>query len=174
MSDPSVNIVTLAGVEKYFGAVRALTGVDFTVDAGECVGLVGHNGAGKSTLMHVLAGTLAPDKGQITVGGDRRESYAALLAQKLGIRCVFQELSLCPNLTVAENARILHPALRGFSWLSRSGGLIKAKLDEIFPGPRPSPDAVVSHLAIGQRQNTELARAFPVTSEPLRLVILDE
>ena len=72
MSDPSVNIVTLAGVEKYFGAVRALTGVDFTVDAGECVGLVGHNGAGKSTLMHVLAGTLSPDKGQINVQGDCR------------------------------------------------------------------------------------------------------
>ena len=70
MSEPSVNIVRLAGVEKYFGAVRALAGVDFAVDAGECVGLVGHNGAGKSTLMHVLAGTLAPDKGQIIVGGE--------------------------------------------------------------------------------------------------------
>ena len=68
MPEPSVNIVRLAGVEKHFGAVRALTGVDFAVDAGECVGLVGHNGAGKSTLMHVLAGTLTPDNGQIIVG----------------------------------------------------------------------------------------------------------
>ena len=70
MSEPSVNIVRLAGVEKYFGAVRALAGVDFAVAAGECVGLVGHNGAGKSTLMHVLAGTLSPDTGQIIVGGE--------------------------------------------------------------------------------------------------------
>src|ERR1700726_3337652 len=98
MSDPSVNIVRLSGVEKHFGAVRALTGVDFAVDTGECVGLVGHNGAGKSTLMHVLAGTLNADRGQISVGGDQRQGYSALLAQRLGIRCVFQELSLCPNL----------------------------------------------------------------------------
>ena len=111
MAEPSVNIVRLAGVEKYFGAVRALAGVDFAVDAGECVGLVGHNGAGKSTLMHVLAGTLTPDSGQMTVDGVPREGYSALLAQKLGIRCVFQELSLCPNLTVAENARVLHPKM---------------------------------------------------------------
>ena len=109
-----MNIVRLGGVEKYFGAVRALGGVDFAVDAGECVGLVGHNGAGKSTLMHVLAGTLAPDKGQITVNGEPRQGYSVLLAQKLGIRCVFQELSLCPNLTVAENARVLHPAIVGW------------------------------------------------------------
>ena len=60
-------IVSLDGVEKSFGAVRALAGVDLACDAGECLGLVGHNGAGKSTLMHVLAGTLRPDKGTITV-----------------------------------------------------------------------------------------------------------
>src|SRR3984893_14897654 len=124
MSDPSVNIVRLSGVEKHFGAVRALTGVDLAVDAGECLGLVGHNGAGKSTLMHVLAGTLAPDHGQIIVAGGAREGYSALLAQKLGIRCVFQELSLCPNLTVAENARVLHPAIAGWGWRERGGDLI--------------------------------------------------
>ena len=112
MSESSVNIVRLAGVEKHFAAVRALAGVDFAVDAGECVGLVGHNGAGKSTLMHVLAGTLSPDKGTVTVRGAPQQGYSALLAQKLGIRCVFQELSLCPNLTVAENARVLHPGHR--------------------------------------------------------------
>ena len=67
------NIIELDGVEKHFGAVRALDGVDFTVRAGECVGLVGHNGAGKSTLMHVLAGTGAPDRGRISVGGQRRD-----------------------------------------------------------------------------------------------------
>ena len=60
MSAAAANTVTLDGVEKHFGAVRALANVDFSVDAGECIGLVGHNGAGKSTLMHVLAGTLIP------------------------------------------------------------------------------------------------------------------
>ncbi len=63
-------IVSLDGVEKSFGAVRALAGVDLACDAGECLGLVGHNGAGKSTLMHVLAGTLRPDRGTITVSGE--------------------------------------------------------------------------------------------------------
>jgi ribose transport system ATP-binding protein len=169
-----VNIVRLAGVEKYFGAVRALGGVDFAVDAGECVGLVGHNGAGKSTLMHVLAGTLAPDNGQITVNSEPRPGYSVLLAQKLGIRCVFQELSLCPNLTVAENARVLHPAIAGWGWRKRAGALIGQKLDEIFPGHGIPLDAVVGDLAIGKRQMIEVARAFTITRAPLHLVILDE
>jgi ribose transport system ATP-binding protein len=67
MSGTTVNIVKLDGDEKHFGAVRALAGVDFAVGTGECVGLVGHNGAGKSTLMHILAGTLVPDKGEIII-----------------------------------------------------------------------------------------------------------
>src|SRR6202048_5144823 len=174
MSEPFVNIVRLAGGEKHFGAVRALAGVDFAVDAGECVGLVGHNGAGKSTLMHVLAGTLTPDNGQIIVAGEPREGYSALLAQKLGIRCVFQELSLCPNLTVAENARVLHPSIAGWGWRRRAGKLIGGKLDEIFPGHGIAPDAIVGDLPIGKRQMIEVARAFTITQAPLHLVILDE
>jgi len=174
MSELSVNIVRLAGVEKYFGAVRALAGVDFAVDAGECVGLVGHNGAGKSTLMHVLAGTLVPDNGQISVDGEVRRSYSAHLAQKLGIRCVFQELSLCPNLTVAENARVLHPSIAGWGWRKRSAELIGDKLDEIFPEHGITPDAVAGDLSIGKRQMVEVARAFTITRFPLHLVILDE
>ena len=73
MADTHANIVKLDGVEKHFGAVRALDGVDFSVESGECVGLVGHNGAGKSTLMHTLAGTLAPDRGRISVRGGIEE-----------------------------------------------------------------------------------------------------
>jgi ribose transport system ATP-binding protein len=174
MSESSVNIVRLAGVEKYFAAVRALTGVDFAVDAGECVGLVGHNGAGKSTLMHVLAGTLSPDKGQVTARGALRPGYSALLAQKLGIRCVFQELSLCPNLTVAENARVLHPSIAGWGWRKRAAQLIGGKLDEVFPGHGIALDVVVGDLPIGKRQMIEVARAFTITKTPLHLVILDE
>ena len=90
----------LDGVEKHFGAVRALTASTSPSVRGECVGLVGHNGAGKSTLMHVLAGTLAPDSGDIAVARRRRRPTTRVtVAQRLGIRCVFQELSLCPNLT---------------------------------------------------------------------------
>jgi ribose transport system ATP-binding protein len=174
MSELPLDIVKLIGVEKHFGAVRALAGVDFAASVGECVGLVGHNGAGKSTLMHVLAGTLIPNEGQIIIGAEPQKNYTVVLAQKLGIRCVFQELSLCPNLTVAENVRVLHPLIAGWGWRRRSGELVRNKLDEIFPGHGISADAVVGDLSIGQRQMVEVARAFTITDAPLHLVILDE
>jgi ribose transport system ATP-binding protein len=168
------SIVRLDGVEKHFGAVRALETVDLVVEVGECVGLVGHNGAGKSTLMHILAGTLAPDGGRVSIDGTEPLGYSVSLARKLGIRCVFQELSLCPNLTVAENTRVNHPSLSGFGWRRRAGELIIAKLDDIFPGHGIGASDVVHDLPISKRQMVEVARAFTVTDEPLRLVILDE
>ena len=174
MSAPRSNIVKLDGVEKHFGAVRALDGVDFAVDAGECVGLVGHNGAGKSTLMQTLAGTLAPSEGAITIREAVEPNYSVVRAQKLGIRCVFQELSLCPNLSVAENTRVNHPSLKGFGWRKRAAAVISQKLDEIFPGHGIDPSDIVSDLSIGKRQMVEVARAFTVTEAPLELVILDE
>jgi ribose transport system ATP-binding protein len=174
MSMPAPKIIRLDGVEKHFGAVRALEGVNFSVDRGECVGLVGHNGAGKSTLMHIAAGTLAPDAGAIEVAGERMAHYSVALAHQLGIRCVFQELSLCPNLTVAENARILHPTLAGWGWRRKAAALISRKLDEIFPEHGISTETPVGDLSIGKRQMIEVARAFTVTKEPLRLVIFDE
>jgi ribose transport system ATP-binding protein len=167
-------VIEVEGVEKSFGAVRALGGVDLAIATHECVGLIGHNGAGKSTLMHVLAGTLTSDRGEIVVGGSARHAYSALLAQKLGIRCVFQELSLCPNLTVAENARVLHPTIAGWNWRQRAAALIGSKLEEIFPGHGIPSDAVVGDLPIGKRQMIEVARAFTITKTPLHLVILDE
>ncbi len=168
-------IVGLDGVERSFGAVRALAGVDLACRAGECLGLVGHNGAGKSTLMAVLAGTLAPDRGTITVDGDdQTDRYGVVGALRHGVRCVFQELSLCPNLSVAENTRIVHPSLAGLGWRARAGRLIGAVLDEIFPGHGIAPGDLVGDLAIGQRQLVEIARAFTATDVPARLVILDE
>ena len=87
---------------------------------------------------------------------------------------MFQELSLCPNLTVAENARINHRSLKGLGWRRRAGDLILAKLDEIFPGHDIGAADIVRDLSIGRRQMVEVARAFTVTDNPLRLVILDE
>lgn len=175
MAKSTGNIVTLEKVAKHFGAVKALKGVDLHVDAGECLGLVGHNGAGKSTLMHVLAGTLAPSSGTMSVQGeDLTDRYGVAGANANGIRCVFQELSLCPNLTIAENARIFHPSLQGFGWKRRARAMIRAKLDEIFPGHGLSADDVVGDLSIGKRQMVEIARAFTVSDAPLNLVILDE
>lgn len=175
MSVDQKQIVHLEAVAKSFGVVKALINVDLNVASGECVGLVGHNGAGKSTLMNVLAGTLASDQGVISIHGqDMAGQYDVRQAQKNGIRCVFQELSLCPNLTVAENVRVLHKALKGFGWKKRARSLIKEKLNEIFPGHGISTDDVIGDLSIVKRQMVEIARAFTVTDEPLHVVILDE
>jgi ribose transport system ATP-binding protein len=170
----NTDIIRLDGAEKHFGAVRALSDVDFRVGAGECVGLVGHNGAGKSTLMHMVAGTLVPDSGQITVRGSAEQNYSVPRAQQLGIRCVFQELSLCPNLSIAENTRINHPSLRGLGWRRKAADLIATKLDEIFPEHGISASDIAGDLSIGRRQMVEVARAFTLTQDPLELVILDE
>ncbi len=175
MSTERKQIVRLEAVHKSFGAVKALVNVDLKVDAGECLGLVGHNGAGKSTLMNVLAGTTPLDQGIISFQGqDLAANYDVRKAHSNGIRCVFQELSLCPNLTVAENVRVVHTSLKGFGWKKRSRALIKDKLDEIFPDHGISTDDVIRDLSIGKRQMVEIARAFTVTDDPLHLVILDE
>ncbi len=133
-------IVGLDGVERSFGAVRALAGVDLACSTGECLGLVGHNGAGKSTLMAVLAGTLAPDRGTIRVdGADATAGWGVVAAQRHGVRCVFQELSLCPNLTVAENTRIVHPSLTGPGWRTRAGAADRRAARRDLPRPRHRP-----------------------------------
>jgi ribose transport system ATP-binding protein len=168
-------IVDFIGVEKSYGAVRALDGVDFSVAEGECVGVVGHNGAGKSTLMHILNGGVVPDRGRLVIAGHEERSYSPACAKALGLRPVYQELSLCPNLTVGENARIVHVSIRGFGWRRRAGRLILDKLDEIFPGHAVRPSELVQDLSLGKRQMVEIARAFTVSvGRPTRLVVLDE
>ncbi|WP_442967528.1 ATP-binding cassette domain-containing protein [Rhizobium sp. BR 362] len=174
LADARKTFIKLHDAEKHFGAVRALDGVDFTVGRGECVGLVGHNGAGKSTLVHMVVGTMQLDRGGVVISDIAEDNYTVSRGKKLGIRCVFQELSLCPNLSVAENTRINHPSLRGFGWYRRAAALIGAKLDEIFPDHGIDASDIVSDLSLGRRQMVEVARAFTVSEDPLNLVILDE
>ncbi|MDX7951218.1 sugar ABC transporter ATP-binding protein [Lichenihabitans sp. Uapishka_5] len=170
-------LVTLTGVSKSFGAVQALRPVDFKVAVGECVGLVGHNGAGKSTLMNVVAGVLQASGGTLSLGGHRTlggPAYDIRAAHEAGVRCVFQELSLCPNLTVAEQARIAHPSLHGFGWRRKAAAMMGQALDAIFPGHGIAMDDTVGRLTIGRRQMVEIARAFTESTGPAQLVILDE
>ena len=167
-------LIRFEGIGKTFGRVRALIDIDFAFMRGECIGIAGHNGAGKSTLMAVLAGVYAPTQGRIEVEGQPAPRYDARAARDAGVRCVFQELSLCANLTVAENMTIVHPQLRGRGWRARATALMREKLDEIFPGNGLKCNELVSDLTLTQQQMVEIARGFTVTDTPVRLVILDE
>jgi ABC-type sugar transport system ATPase subunit len=93
----------MRGIGKRFGAVKALTDVDFWVNEGEVVALVGDNGAGKSTLVKVLSGVHPPDAGIIEFDGETVEIADPADAQELGIATVFQDLALCDNLDVVAN-----------------------------------------------------------------------
>ena len=174
MSDAR-SLVTMSGIGKSFGQVKALANVDLEISAAELIGIVGHNGAGKSTLMAVLRGTVARDDGRFRVDG--REvvaDYDVGQARAFGIRSVFQELSLCPTLTVIENTRLSHRGLKGWGWARAARRVIGNALDTIFPDHDILLDSVVENLSASARQMVEIARAFSVLSMPPRLVILDE
>jgi D-xylose transport system ATP-binding protein len=96
-------VLSLRGICKRFGAVQALTGVDFDIRTGEVVGLVGDNGAGKSTLIKVISGVGPADQGTILWNGDPVRIDRPLDAQRLGIATVYQDLALCDNLDVVGN-----------------------------------------------------------------------
>lgn len=168
-------LLSARGVDVKFGQVCALQGVAFDFVKGECVAIAGHNGAGKSTLMSVLAGARRANAGSVQIDGASFEcGFDANQARTLGIRCVFQELSLCPNLTIEENMRVVHPQLKHFGWRKRAGAIIEAQLDAIFPGHGLRGTDVVGDLSLTQQQMVEIARGFACVDTPVRLVILDE
>lgn len=166
-------VVSARGVKVQFGAVKALDGADLVIDAGECIGLVGHNGAGKSTIVNVLNGSLSPHEGTIAYNGDET-ARGINAARGHGIRCVFQELSLSPNLTIVENMRVVHRGLSGWNWRSQAAGIVSAKLDEIFSGHGIDVMHTVGELSIAERQMVEIAITFCAVGHEPRLVILDE
>src|SRR2546423_870231 len=93
----------MQAVRKRFGATIALDGVDLAVDRGEVLALVGENGAGKSTLMKVLSGAYQPDAGRMWLDGEPYHPRNPLEARRAGVAMIYQELSLAPHLSVAEN-----------------------------------------------------------------------
>jgi len=162
-------LVALTDVAKRFGAVAALNDVNLEIHAGECLGLVGHNGAGKSTLVSVINGALPASSGRVEFPASATNDALAA-----GVRSVFQELSLCPNLSLAENLRIAHADLRGWGWRRRAGVEIGQSLDALFPGHGIAVDAQVETLSIAQRQMVEIAIRFAPLGGTPKLLILDE
>ncbi|MBX5156066.1 MULTISPECIES: sugar ABC transporter ATP-binding protein [unclassified Rhizobium] len=167
-------VIAVDGAKVSFGAVRALDGVTLRVMPGECVGLVGHNGAGKSTIVSVINGGLTPHEGSVASDGERLERYGINVARARGVRCVFQELSLCPNLSIVENTRIMHRHLGGFGWRRRAEKIIEKSLDAVFPGHGIDSSRAVGDLSIAERQMVEISMAFSDAGVAPRLVILDE
>ena len=120
-------ILEMRNIEKVFPGVKALQNVDFTLREGEIHALMGENGAGKSTLIKVLTGVYPKDGGTITLDGKVAAIHSPQDAQNLGISTVYQEITLCPNLTVAENMFIGRTKNVWQNWKS-----MNKKADEIL------------------------------------------
>src|SRR6266542_4001182 len=100
---PTSPAIESSGISRSFGGVRALTDASFAADFGEVHALVGENGAGKSTMIKILSGVLRPDAGALSIKGQEVDLSSPLEARRLGVGTVFQELTLMPWMTVAEN-----------------------------------------------------------------------
>src|SRR5579871_3258782 len=102
----------MEGVSKRYGGVRALENANLSITAGRIHAILGENGAGKSTLIKIMAGVVAPDEGLMTMEGNDVAFASPAAANRAGIACIFQELSLIPDLSVADNIAILDPPQR--------------------------------------------------------------
>ncbi|MFM1768378.1 MAG: hypothetical protein RJA22_907 [Verrucomicrobiota bacterium] len=166
-----VPLLRLNSVTKSFGAVQALRGVSFELQAGEVHALLGENGAGKSTLIKVITGAHTPDTGAIEVAGEPVHRLTPAAAHRLGIACIYQQPALFPDLTVAENIGLRLEPVRGLAridWPARRA--TAARLLERL-GARLSPDAEVRDLSMPEQQLVEIACALGAGA---RLVIMDE
>ncbi|WFU91137.1 sugar ABC transporter ATP-binding protein (plasmid) [Rhizobium sp. CC1099] len=167
MAEP---VLSIHGVTKHFGAVKALTDVDFTLERGEVHALCGENGAGKSTLMNIIAGVLQPSEGEIRVDGKVVRISSPAAAQSLGIGLVHQEIALCPDATVAENMFMAATNCRrapfmNYRALERDAQAVMDRLAAIDVRRK------VADLPISSQQLVEIAKALTLDC---RVLILDE
>jgi D-xylose transport system ATP-binding protein len=171
-------LLELHDIGKSFGAVDALIGVDFSIDRGEVVGLVGDNGAGKSTLVKIIAGAHKPDAGRIEFDGEEVQLSSPADATALGIQTVYQDLALCDNLDVVANLFLGHElvsefgpsALRFVSEDAMERFAIDT-LSDLKVTTLKSPRLLVGQLSGGQRQAIAIARAVLRSAG---LIVLDE
>jgi ribose transport system ATP-binding protein len=162
--------VRMTGISKHFGGVKALDNVDFEVLAGEVHALLGGNGAGKSTILKVLNGVHIPTAGTIEVAGVPLTTHTPAASRAAGIAMNYQEMSLIPTLTVAQNVFLTREPL--------TGGMIndkeaERKAAELFRMLEVDidPSSIVGDLGAGQKQLTEIVKAI---SQDARVLVLDE
>src|SRR5437016_2005361 len=163
--------LTLFGISKRYGGVRALEDVDFACERGRIHAVLGENGAGKSTLIKIIAGVVQPDAGSMRLGGAAVSFATPSAANAAGVVCIFQELSLMPDLSVADNISVASPPRRcglinGRAQRRRAEALLaEIGCEDVNPLMR------VRDLPLSRRQMVEVAKAL---GHRPRLLILDE
>lgn len=167
---PSSSLLQMAGISKSFPGVRALDSVNLEVGAAEIHAFLGENGAGKSTLLKILSGAQKPDHGTIEFNGKAVHFASPLDAQKAGIVTIYQEFTLAPDMTIAENVFIgREPGSRLFISRSTLESQTSALSERI--GLDRSPNALVRDLSVAEQQMVEIARALSMSS---KLIVMDE
>ncbi|TZF84135.1 sugar ABC transporter ATP-binding protein [Pedobacter sp. BS3] len=170
LHDQLVNRVELSNISKSFGGVAALKDVTLKALPGEIHALMGENGAGKSTLMKILSGAHQKDGGRIAIDGEEVHIKNTHDSKKLGIGIIYQEFSLVPELSVAENVFLNRLSEHGV-WMKWNS--LKKEAAELIQsiGFNINPSAKVANLSIAQQQIVEIAKAL---SEKVKVLILDE
>ena len=164
-------LIEINNIVKSFGGVQALRGVDFSLSPGSVHGLAGENGAGKSTLMKVIAGVHPPDSGEVRIDGVPVHFRSARDARARGIAMVHQELSVAPDLSVAENVFLGNQPVNAFGAIAWGRMARQASEQLKNLGLDIDPRARLGDFPIGVQQLVELAR---VLFSGARIVILDE
>ena len=164
-------LLALVAIEKRFGGVRALRGVDFDLHAGEIHVLLGENGAGKSTLMSVISGAIAPDSGSMTLAGEAVRFASPRDAHAAGIVMIPQELDLVPGLDIASNLFLGHERLTARRTLDAPRMMREAHDLLARAGVALDPALRVASLRMGERQLVAIAKALAADA---RILILDE
>jgi ribose transport system ATP-binding protein len=166
-------IVEIVGVTKRFPGVLALDRIEVGFRAGEVHAVVGENGAGKSTLMNILAGDIQPSDGEIRLDGIATRFASAIESRAAGIVVVYQELALCPTMTIAENVVMSDMATRSVVSFVPRGAMraeARAALTRLGMGAL-DPDTKVNRLSVAEMQLVEIARAV---RQKARVLVLDE
>jgi len=171
VTTPAVPVLDASGITKIFPGARALVGVSLDVRPGEVHALCGENGAGKSTLMKIVAGNMRPDEGTIRHRGEVVHFQGPLDAKRRGILLIHQEISLVPQLSVAENILLGSLPTRGGGRLDRKALYAKARTTLQDCGFDIDPTEIVGGLPVAKQQMVEIARAMAFECS---VIIFDE